>query len=129
MDHRAQDEHSPCSCNVTRFLYITQKWYKSVATYKALAQYIACVRKLLTGAFFFQSPSQQEVIIDLKRRLETTNVIEFPRHRLRMISKLAEGAFGTVRNRLVHNIHTITPVFAKKERKKLFMHCKHGIHK
>ncbi|CAB3226095.1 unnamed protein product [Arctia plantaginis] len=43
-----------------------------------------------------RSPSQQEVFIDLKRRLETTNVIEFPRHRLRMISKLAEGAFGTV---------------------------------
>ncbi|CAH0715978.1 unnamed protein product, partial [Brenthis ino] len=43
-----------------------------------------------------RSPSQQEVIIDLKRRLESTNVIEFPRHRLRMISKLAEGAFGTV---------------------------------
>ncbi|XP_059055156.1 discoidin domain-containing receptor 2-like isoform X2 [Achroia grisella] len=43
-----------------------------------------------------RSPSQQEVLIDLQRRLETTNVIEFPRHRLRMISKLAEGAFGTV---------------------------------
>ncbi|KAM3968693.1 tyrosine kinase-like protein [Aphomia sociella] len=43
-----------------------------------------------------KSPSQQEILIDLQRRLETTNVIEFPRHRLRMISKLAEGAFGTV---------------------------------
>ncbi|XP_072930702.1 discoidin domain-containing receptor 2 isoform X1 [Epargyreus clarus] len=43
-----------------------------------------------------RSPSQQDVIVDLKRRLETTTVIEFPRHRLRMISKLAEGAFGTV---------------------------------
>ncbi|XP_061719927.1 discoidin domain-containing receptor 2-like isoform X1 [Cydia pomonella] len=43
-----------------------------------------------------RSASQQEVFIDMKRRLETTNVIEFPRHRLRMISKLAEGAFGTV---------------------------------
>ncbi|KAG7313144.1 hypothetical protein JYU34_000233 [Plutella xylostella] len=43
-----------------------------------------------------RSPSQQEVITELKRRLETTSVIEFPRHRLRMISKLAEGAFGTV---------------------------------
>ncbi|XP_028032139.1 discoidin domain-containing receptor 2 [Bombyx mandarina] len=43
-----------------------------------------------------RSPSQQEILLDLKRRLETTNVIEFPRHRLRMISKLAEGAFGTV---------------------------------
>ncbi|XP_050360941.1 discoidin domain-containing receptor 2-like isoform X1 [Nymphalis io] len=43
-----------------------------------------------------RSPSQQEVLIDLKRRLDNTNVIEFPRHRLRMISKLAEGAFGTV---------------------------------
>ncbi|XP_041987229.1 discoidin domain-containing receptor 2-like [Aricia agestis] len=43
-----------------------------------------------------RSQSQQDVLVDLKRRLETTNVIEFPRHRLRMISKLAEGAFGTV---------------------------------
>ncbi|VVC94328.1 unnamed protein product, partial [Leptidea sinapis] len=42
-----------------------------------------------------RSPSQQEVLIDLKRRLETTNVIEFPRHRLRMISKLAEGDLCT----------------------------------
>ncbi|KAH9634771.1 hypothetical protein HF086_012637 [Spodoptera exigua] len=49
-----------------------------------------------------RSPSQQEVFIDLKRRLETTNVIEFPRHRLRMISKLAEGAFGTVLENLSH---------------------------
>lgn len=40
--------------------------------------------------------SRQDVFSDLKRRLETTSVIEFPRHRLRMISKLAEGAFGTV---------------------------------
>ncbi|GBP94937.1 Discoidin domain-containing receptor 2 [Eumeta japonica] len=43
-----------------------------------------------------RSLSQQDVLVDLRRRLETTNVIEFPRHRLRMISKLAEGAFGTV---------------------------------
>ncbi|KAL0902040.1 hypothetical protein ABMA27_000007 [Loxostege sticticalis] len=42
------------------------------------------------------SPSQQEAVTELKRRLETTSVAEFPRHRLRMISKLAEGAFGTV---------------------------------
>jgi hypothetical protein len=43
-----------------------------------------------------QSPSQQEVLSALKRRLEQTAVPEFPRHRLRMLSKLAEGAFGTV---------------------------------
>ncbi|XP_060809572.1 discoidin domain-containing receptor 2 isoform X2 [Amyelois transitella] len=43
-----------------------------------------------------RSPSQQEVFLELKRRLESSNVIEFPRHRLRMISKLAEGGFGTV---------------------------------
>ncbi|KAJ2954053.1 hypothetical protein O0L34_g2266 [Tuta absoluta] len=43
-----------------------------------------------------RSPSQLEVFMELKRRLETVDVIEFPRHRLRMISKLAEGAFGTV---------------------------------
>ncbi|XP_039763823.1 discoidin domain-containing receptor 2-like isoform X2 [Pararge aegeria] len=43
-----------------------------------------------------RSPSQQEILMDVKRRLEGPNVIEFPRHRLRMISKLAEGSFGTV---------------------------------
>ncbi|XP_054275572.1 discoidin domain-containing receptor 2-like isoform X2 [Macrosteles quadrilineatus] len=43
-----------------------------------------------------QSPSQQEVLTALKRRLENTSVPEFPRHRLRMLSKLGEGAFGTV---------------------------------
>lgn len=32
----------------------------------------------------------------LKIKLETTVVPEFPRHRLRMVSKLAEGTFGTV---------------------------------
>lgn len=32
----------------------------------------------------------------LKKRLEETTVPEFPRHRLRMLSKLSEGAFGTV---------------------------------
>ncbi|KAL0280488.1 UNVERIFIED_CONTAM: hypothetical protein PYX00_001761 [Menopon gallinae] len=43
-----------------------------------------------------KSPSQQEVLTALKRRLEQTAVPEFPRHRLRMLSKLSEGAFGTV---------------------------------
>ncbi|XP_035721963.1 discoidin domain-containing receptor 2-like isoform X1 [Vespa mandarinia] len=43
-----------------------------------------------------QSPTQQEVLSALKRRLEQTSVPLFPRHRLRMLSKLAEGAFGTV---------------------------------
>nr|CAD7446556.1 unnamed protein product [Timema bartmani] len=43
-----------------------------------------------------KSPSQQEVLNALKRRLEQTAVPEFPSHRLRMVSKLAEGAFGTV---------------------------------
>lgn len=32
----------------------------------------------------------------LKKRLEQSTVPLFPRHRLRMLSKLAEGAFGTV---------------------------------
>lgn len=32
----------------------------------------------------------------LEKNFDSTNVIDFPRHRLRMISKLAEGAFGTV---------------------------------
>ncbi|KAG7197509.1 hypothetical protein KM043_007188 [Ampulex compressa] len=43
-----------------------------------------------------KSPTQQEVLSALKRRLEQTSVPVFPRHRLRMLSKLAEGAFGTV---------------------------------
>ncbi|KAL3275329.1 hypothetical protein HHI36_020096 [Cryptolaemus montrouzieri] len=43
-----------------------------------------------------QSPTQQEALNALKRRLEETALTEFPRHRLRMISKLSEGAFGTV---------------------------------
>ncbi|CAG9781678.1 unnamed protein product [Diatraea saccharalis] len=37
-----------------------------------------------------------EAVTELQRRLQTASVAEFPRHRLRMISKLAEGAFGTV---------------------------------
>ncbi|XP_073975567.1 discoidin domain-containing receptor 2-like isoform X2 [Rhodnius prolixus] len=40
--------------------------------------------------------SQQDVLTALKRRLEQTAVTEFPRHRLRMITQLGEGAFGTV---------------------------------
>ncbi|KAL7292879.1 hypothetical protein TKK_0013549 [Trichogramma kaykai] len=43
-----------------------------------------------------QSPTQQEVLLALKKRLEQTSVPVFPRHRLRMLSKLAEGAFGSV---------------------------------
>ncbi|KAL0101425.1 hypothetical protein PUN28_018925 [Cardiocondyla obscurior] len=43
-----------------------------------------------------KSPTQQEVLSALKKRLEQTSVPLFPRHRLRMLSKLAEGAFGTV---------------------------------
>ncbi|KAB0797030.1 hypothetical protein PPYR_11091 [Photinus pyralis] len=42
------------------------------------------------------SPNQQEAIIALKKRLEEMTLTEFPRHRLRMLSKLSEGAFGTV---------------------------------
>ncbi|XP_076386248.1 discoidin domain-containing receptor 2 isoform X1 [Megachile rotundata] len=43
-----------------------------------------------------KSPTQQEVLSALKRRLEQTSVPLFPRHRLRMLSKLGEGAYGTV---------------------------------
>ncbi|XP_066592179.1 discoidin domain-containing receptor 2-like isoform X2 [Prorops nasuta] len=43
-----------------------------------------------------KSPTQQEVLSALKKRLDQTSVPLFPRHRLRMLSKLAEGAFGTV---------------------------------
>nr|CAD7425483.1 unnamed protein product [Timema monikensis] len=49
-----------------------------------------------------KSPSQQEVLNALKRRLEQTAVPEFPSHRLRMVSKLAEGAFGTEKPPPVH---------------------------
>lgn len=44
----------------------------------------------------FQSLNQQEILNALKKRLEQTAVPEFPRHRLRMLSRLGEGAFGTV---------------------------------
>ncbi|KAG8041599.1 hypothetical protein G9C98_002892 [Cotesia typhae] len=43
-----------------------------------------------------KSPTQQEVLAALKKRLEQSTVPLFPRHRLRMLSKLAEGAFGSV---------------------------------
>ncbi|KAL4717797.1 hypothetical protein ACJJTC_000946 [Scirpophaga incertulas] len=43
-----------------------------------------------------RSVIRQEAVVDLRRRLDGTDVVEFPRHRLRMISKLAEGGFGTV---------------------------------
>ncbi|KAE8743333.1 hypothetical protein FOCC_FOCC011072 [Frankliniella occidentalis] len=38
---------------------------------------------------------QQDVLRSLKRRLQTA-VPEFPRHRLRMLARLGEGAFGTL---------------------------------
>ncbi|XP_051161708.1 discoidin domain-containing receptor tyrosine kinase B-like [Leptopilina boulardi] len=43
-----------------------------------------------------KSPTQQEVLSALKKRLEQTSVPLFPRHRLRMLSKIADGAFGSV---------------------------------
>nr|CAI5831270.1 unnamed protein product [Callosobruchus analis] len=43
-----------------------------------------------------KSPTKQEALSALRRRLEQTTIAEFPRHRLRMLSKLSEGAFGTV---------------------------------
>ncbi|XP_015126080.1 epithelial discoidin domain-containing receptor 1 isoform X2 [Diachasma alloeum] len=39
---------------------------------------------------------KKEVLTALKRRLEQSTVPLFSRHRLRMLSKLAEGAFGTI---------------------------------
>ncbi|XP_052746722.1 discoidin domain-containing receptor 2 isoform X2 [Bicyclus anynana] len=42
------------------------------------------------------SPSQQEIRMEVRRRIDGPPVAEFPRHRLRMITKLAEGTFGTV---------------------------------
>jgi hypothetical protein len=52
-----------------------------------------------TEIYNFQSPTQQEALTALKKRLDDTQLMEFPRHRLRMLSKLSEGAFGTVRRR------------------------------
>lgn len=44
-----------------------------------------------------KSPTtQHEALLALKKRLEEQTLTEFPRHRLRMLSKLSEGAFGTV---------------------------------
>ncbi|KAI4471024.1 tyrosine-protein kinase receptor [Holotrichia oblita] len=42
------------------------------------------------------TPTQQEALTALRKRLEDSTLPEFPRHRLRMLSKLSEGAFGTV---------------------------------
>lgn len=55
-----------------------------------------CVNDFLLGFNCLQSPTQQEALTALKKRLEETTILEFPRHRLRMLSKLSEGAFGTV---------------------------------
>ena len=43
-----------------------------------------------------KSPVKKEMVKELKKRLEQTNVPEFPRHRLRMLTKLSEGNYGTV---------------------------------
>ncbi|XP_017770325.1 PREDICTED: epithelial discoidin domain-containing receptor 1-like [Nicrophorus vespilloides] len=43
-----------------------------------------------------RSPTEQEAINALRKRFEEVVLPEFPRHRLRMLSKLSEGAFGTV---------------------------------
>ncbi|XP_030749295.1 discoidin domain-containing receptor tyrosine kinase B-like [Sitophilus oryzae] len=48
------------------------------------------------GAEAKRSPTQQDALAILRKRLEETSIPEFPRHRLRMLSKLSEGAFGTV---------------------------------
>ncbi|VVC28570.1 Hypothetical protein CINCED_3A015179 [Cinara cedri] len=43
-----------------------------------------------------KSSQKQESQTALKRRLEKTPVPEFPRHRLRMLSKLSEGNYGAI---------------------------------
>ncbi|KAI5701741.1 hypothetical protein M8J75_012818 [Diaphorina citri] len=43
-----------------------------------------------------RSPNHQDMLGALKKRLEQTMVPEFPRHRLRMLSKIGEGSFGTL---------------------------------
>ncbi|RZF32590.1 hypothetical protein LSTR_LSTR011037 [Laodelphax striatellus] len=51
---------------------------------------------VLSDTFKRQSPTQQEVLTALKNRLDNMIVPEFPRHRLRMLSKIGEGAFRMV---------------------------------
>ncbi|XKL63914.1 hypothetical protein PGB90_006278 [Kerria lacca] len=43
-----------------------------------------------------KSLNQQEILSALRKRLEHTTVAEFPRHRLRILSRLGEGSFGTI---------------------------------
>ncbi|XP_049828214.1 discoidin domain-containing receptor 2-like [Schistocerca gregaria] len=43
-----------------------------------------------------KSPDRPGALAALRRRLQQTALPEFPRHRLRMLSRLADGAFGTV---------------------------------
>lgn len=50
----------------------------------------------INACVMYQVINQQEALTALKKRLEETTLPEFPRHRLRMLSKLSEGAFGTV---------------------------------
>lgn len=52
--------------------------------------------------YFLQSSHKQESQTALKRRLEQTPVPEFPRHRLRMLSKLSEGNYGAVSDVSLH---------------------------
>nr|XP_023020139.1 discoidin domain-containing receptor 2-like [Leptinotarsa decemlineata] len=40
--------------------------------------------------------TQKDALTSLKKRLKEQTIMEFPRHRLRMVSKLSEGVFGTV---------------------------------
>ncbi|CAG9857262.1 unnamed protein product [Phyllotreta striolata] len=67
-----------------------------------------------------QSPNH-ETLTALKKRLDGTPIVEFPRHRLRMLSKLSEGAFGTVYiaeadgiNEFASNLSTDTRLVAIK---------------
>ncbi|XP_046990329.1 discoidin domain-containing receptor tyrosine kinase B-like [Schistocerca americana] len=43
-----------------------------------------------------KSSNLQEALAALKMRLQQATLPEFPRHRLRMISRISDGAFGTV---------------------------------
>ncbi|XP_050425447.1 discoidin domain-containing receptor 2-like [Adelges cooleyi] len=52
-----------------------------------------------------KSLQKQESQTALKRRLEQTPVPEFPRHRLRMLSKLSEGNYGAIYVAEADDIH------------------------
>ncbi|XP_057663991.1 discoidin domain-containing receptor 2-like [Diorhabda carinulata] len=63
-----------------------------------------------------QSPTRQDAIAALKNRLDGNNLKEIPRHRLRMLTKLSEGAFGTVYIAEADSINEFSSTFCRLTR-------------